>query len=84
MNASHLLEPNRIKFLVQVGLAKHPDLPIVPLLIDLAQNEQDKDVLKAIIARYEMARPIFAGPGVPKERVAALRMAFEAAIADAC
>jgi len=82
VNASHLLEANRIKFLVQVGLAKHPDLPNVPLLIDLAQNEQDKDVLKAIIARYEMARPVFAAPEVPKDRVAALRIAFEAAIAD--
>lgn len=83
VNASHLLEANRIKFLVQVGLAKHPDLPNVPLLIDLAQNEQDKDVLRAIIARYEMARPVFAAPEAPKDRVAALRTAFESAIADA-
>ena len=82
VNASHLLEANRIKFLVQVGLNKHPDLPNVPLLIDLAQSPQDKEILRAIIARYEMARPVFAAPEVPKERVAALRTAFEAAIKD--
>ena len=39
-------------------------------------------MLKAIIARYEMARPVFAAPEVPKDRVAALRNAFEAAIKD--
>ncbi len=82
MNASHLLESNRIRFLVQVGLNKHPDLPNVPLLIDLAQNPQDKEMLRAIISRYEMARPVFAAPEVPKERVTALRTAFESAIKD--
>ncbi len=82
VNASHLLESNRIRFLVQVGLNKHPDLPNVPLLIDLAQNPQDKEMLRAIISRYEMARPVFAAPEVPKERVTALRTAFESAIKD--
>ncbi|MFN3889539.1 MAG: Bug family tripartite tricarboxylate transporter substrate binding protein [Beijerinckiaceae bacterium] len=82
VNASHLMNANRIRFLVQVGMNKHPDLPDVPLLIDLAKNPQDKEMLKAIIARYEMARPVFAAPGVPAERVAALRRAFEAAVGD--
>lgn len=82
VNASHLLAANRIKFLAQFGMTRHPDLPDVPLVIDLAPNAQDKEVLRAIIARYEMARPVFAAPEVPAERVAALRAAFAAAIAD--
>ncbi len=82
VNASHLLAANRIQFLAQFGMTKHPDLPDVPLVIDLAPSAQDKEVLRAIIARYEMARPVFAAPEVPAERVAALRSAFEAAIAD--
>ena len=82
VNASHLLAANRIQFLAQFGMTKHPDLPDVPLVIDLAPSAQDKEVLRAIIARYEMARPVFAAPEVPAERVAALRAAFEAAIAD--
>ena len=82
VNASHLLNANRIRFLTQVGLTKHPDLPDVPLLIDIAQTPQDKEMLRAIIARYEMARPVFAAPDVPKDRVDALRRAFEQAVAD--
>lgn len=82
VNASHLLAANRIQFLAQFGMTKHPDLPDVPLIIDLAPSAQDKEVLRAIIARYEMARPVFAAPEVPAERVAALRAAFEATIAD--
>lgn len=82
VNASHLLAANRIQFLAQFGMTKHPDLPNVPLVIDLARNEQDKEVLRAIIARYEMARPVFVAPEVPGERVTVLRAAFEAAVAD--
>jgi tripartite-type tricarboxylate transporter receptor subunit TctC len=82
VNASHLLAANRIRFLAQFGFRKHPDLPDVPLVIDLAKDPKDKDVLRAIISRYEMARPVFVAPEVPKDRVAALRKAFEASIAD--
>jgi tripartite-type tricarboxylate transporter receptor subunit TctC len=82
VNASHLLDAKRIRFLAQFGMKKHPDLPDVPLLIDLAKDPKDKEVVRAIIARYEMARPVFVAPEVPKDRVAALRKAFEAAIND--
>jgi tripartite-type tricarboxylate transporter receptor subunit TctC len=46
-------------------------------------SEPDKKrVLELILLRQEMGRPIAAPPGVPAERVAALRQAFDATMMD--
>jgi hypothetical protein len=65
-----------------MGLAKHPDLVDVPLLIDLVKNEQDRAALELMLTPSIMARPFFAPPGVPAERVEVLRKAFDAAMKD--
>jgi tripartite-type tricarboxylate transporter receptor subunit TctC len=67
---------HKIVILVQLALAKHPDLPDVPLVTDLAKNEAQRQMLRMIFARQVMGRPFLAPPGVPAERVAALRKAF--------
>ena len=66
----------KINVLVQLALTKHPDLPDVPLITDLAKTDEDRQVLKLIFARQVMGRPFLAPPGVPADRVAALRKAF--------
>ncbi len=71
-----------ITVLVQLSLAKHPDLPDVPLVMDLAKTDEQKLILKTIFARQVMGRPYAAPPGVPKERVDALRKAFDATMKD--
>lgn len=72
----------RVNVLVQVGLAKAPDLPDVPLLVDLAANAEDREVLKLVSASTSMGHPVMAPPGVPVDRIKALRAAFNAAMAD--
>lgn len=72
----------RVHVLVQVGLAKAPDLPDVPLLVDLAANAEDREVLRLISASTTLGHPVVAPPGVPAERVAALRAAFNNAMRD--
>lgn len=72
----------KVHVLVQVGLAKAPDLPDVPLLTDLATNAEDREVLKLISASTTMGHPVVAPPGVPTERVKALRAAFNEAMKD--
>ena len=72
----------KINILVQIGLAKVPDLPDVPLLMDLAANEDDRRLLRVLSASTHIGRPIFTTPGVPPERVAALRQAFDAMVRD--
>jgi len=66
----------KINVLVQLALAKHPDLPDVPLITDLAKTDEQRQVLKLIFARQVMGRPYLAPPGLPKDRVEALRKAF--------
>lgn len=72
----------RLVPIVQIGLAKARDLPHVPLLIDVATNEEDRAALRLLSAPPTIGRPIFTTPGVPPERVKALRDAFDATMKD--
>jgi hypothetical protein len=62
---------------------KHPDLAHVPLALDLAKNESDAKVMELIFSRQEMAYPFVAPPGMPAERLQALRHSFDATMKDA-
>ncbi len=72
----------KIYVLTQVGLTKDPTLPDVPLLVDLARNEHDRKVLHFMSADSAFARAVVTTPGVPAERVAALRKAFDTTMLD--
>jgi len=82
--AAHMAwwKERKINILVQLALAKHPNLPDVPLVTDLAQSRSQRQMLRMIFARQVMGRPILAPPGVPADRVAALRKAFMDTMAD--
>jgi tripartite-type tricarboxylate transporter receptor subunit TctC len=66
----------KIVVLIQLALSKHPDLPDIPLITDLATTDEQRQILKLIFARQVMGRPFLAPPGLPAERVEALRQAF--------
>jgi len=72
----------KVNIIVQIGLEKQRDLPDVPNALDLVANPEDKQVLQLILARQEMGRPFAMPPGVPADRVAILRAAFEATLKD--
>jgi tripartite-type tricarboxylate transporter receptor subunit TctC len=76
------LAENKINILVQIGLKKAPDLPGVPLLMELGENPEDRGLLRLLSASTQIGRPIFTTPGAPTERVAALRAAFDAMMRD--
>ena len=76
------IKEKKVNIIVQIGLTKAPDLPDVPLLMDLAKNPDDKAVLKLLSAPTTIGRPLFTSPGVPEERVKALRAAFDATMKD--
>jgi tripartite-type tricarboxylate transporter receptor subunit TctC len=71
-----------INVFLQMGLDKHPELKQVPWVMDLTQNPQDRQFLETLFAPLRMARPFFVAPGVPRERVEALREAFMASLTD--
>lgn len=76
------LRDKEINLLLQTGAHKHADLPQVPRMIDLAHNQQDKSLLELFASPSTIGRAVAAPPGLPNERVAALRQAFVAAIHD--
>lgn len=71
-----------VHVLIQLALHKHPDLPDVPLIMDLAKTEEQREILTLVFARQTMGRPFMAPPGVPADRVALLRKAFMQTMAD--
>jgi tripartite-type tricarboxylate transporter receptor subunit TctC len=76
------IDDKRMIVLVQLSLAKHPELPDVPLVMDFAKTDEQRQILKLAFARNVMGRPYLAPPNVPSDRVAALRDAFSATMAD--
>ncbi len=76
------IEKKLVTPLFQVGLAKHSDLPDVPLLSDLATNEEQRQMIATFVARQVMGRPFFAPQQVPASTVVALREAFDATMRD--
>lgn len=70
------IDDHKITVLAQLALSKHPDLPTVPLAIDLATTEEQRQILKLIFARQVMGRPFLAPPGLASDRADALRQAF--------
>ena len=70
------IDEHKINVLVQLSLSKHPDLPNVPLVMDLANNDEQRQIFKLVFARQPMGRPFLAPPGVPSDRVSVLREAF--------
>jgi hypothetical protein len=67
---------------IVVGFERNPLFPEAPPVADFAKDEQSRQVLRLLLAPQDMDRPFLVPPGVPAERVAALRAAFKAAFND--
>ena len=76
------LKEKKVNILFQLAMRKHPDLPDVPLILDHAKTPEGKKIFEFLFAPQEMGRPFFTPPGVPADRVQALRTAFEKTLKD--
>ncbi len=76
------IKENKINILVQVGFEKEPELPQVPLLLDLVNDEDRKGVIRVVSLPTALGYGHWVAPGVPKDRVAALRAAYAAIMKD--
>jgi tripartite-type tricarboxylate transporter receptor subunit TctC len=76
------LKEKKINVIVQMGMAKHPDLPNVPSLIELAKTDEQRQMLRLIFTQLVLGRPFMAPPGIPEDRKIALRQAFDATMKD--
>ena len=73
----------KVSPLVQFALEKNADIPEVPFALERASNEEQRQVLRLLVAGQYLGRPFFSTPDVPADRNQALRAAFDATMKDA-
>ena len=78
-----MLEQKQINLLLQMSAERHPDLPHVPTLVDLARNADEKRLLSMMVSGARIGRSLLSPPNQPIERVQALRAAFMKTVTDA-
>jgi hypothetical protein len=76
------VDTGEIIVLYQQGLRKHPDIPKIPLVMELTDDPEIKKVLTVQFTAFELGRPYFLAENVPADRVAAIRNAFNMAMKD--
>jgi tripartite-type tricarboxylate transporter receptor subunit TctC len=76
------LSAKEINVLVQMTLRPHPDLPGIPAITDLVGDPATRRLIALVLEDQEMGRPLAGPPGMPADRVQALRGAFEALLSD--
>jgi len=74
----------KIRILLQLGLTKSqsPLLRDVPFVLDVARNDEQRDVFAMLMAMKAMGRPYFVAPETPKDRTDAFRDAFMETMRD--
>jgi hypothetical protein len=76
------LDQKKLDIVLQIGPAKSPELPNVPSIMDYAKNQRDRDALELLLSPDAFAWPFVTPPGVPADRIALLRAAFNATMKD--
>jgi len=81
-NNARWLREKTINILFQIGPRREEDLPDTPLWSELAQSDEQRQILDVLSGDVAVGRPILTAPDVPSDRVAALRLAFDRTMRD--
>jgi tripartite-type tricarboxylate transporter receptor subunit TctC len=76
------IRDGKVNIILQLALKKHPALSQVPLVMDMATNDDDRRALELIFSRQSMSYPFAVPPEAPADRLAALQRAFDATLKD--
>ncbi len=77
------LDSGEKRIILQATLTPHPDLPKMPMALNMIKNEADKKLLSVVIrAHGATVRPYVLPPKTPKDRVQLLRKAFTDTMKD--
>jgi tripartite-type tricarboxylate transporter receptor subunit TctC len=77
------LRDKKINLLVVFAMEKASDLPPeVPMILEKARNDEERQILQLHLAGQAFGRPFFAAAEIPADRKAALRAAFDATMKD--
>src|SRR5262249_42274671 len=72
----------KVNIPVQAGLHREPEIADVPSVVDLVKTDEQRQIVRLILASQEMARPFAAPPGIPEDRKRALVDAFDNTMKD--
>lgn len=82
-NTADWVSTGKVRVIIQMGLEKSPRIPAdVPLLLDLAKNTEDRQLMEVIFGPAATGYPSFMGPHVPQDKVEAIRQAFRDTMKD--
>jgi tripartite-type tricarboxylate transporter receptor subunit TctC len=76
------LRDKQIRLIVQYGVNRHRDLPDLPTIVERMQTDEQKQIMRLFVSTSEIGRSMLIPPGVPQDRVDALRAAFVAMTRD--
>ena len=82
VNRADALRGKKLNLLVQYQLKRHAELPDVPAIVELAKSSEERQIWTVMLQPATVGHSFTAGPGVPAERVALLRKAFDSMAAD--
>jgi tripartite-type tricarboxylate transporter receptor subunit TctC len=76
------IEEKSVNIILQFALKRHPELPDVPTAVEVARTDDERAVLGAVVNAAEVGSAFFTTPGVPPDRLSALRRAFDDTMKD--
>jgi tripartite-type tricarboxylate transporter receptor subunit TctC len=76
------LRDKSVRLLVQFALKRHPEMADIPTAVELGRSDEERAVLAAVMNASEVGTAFFTTPGVPADRLEALRRAFDATMKD--
>jgi len=75
------VKDGKLSYLLQIG-PREPELPDVPVFLDLVKTAKDQAMVRLLQSSQVVGRSIYAPPGLPADKLAALRQAFEKTVRD--
>lgn len=77
-----LVNEKKVLFIAQMGLRRAKGLENVPLLTDLARNDEERQLMEIFSSPSAVGKPTVVAPEVPKDRVRLLRAAYDKTMTD--
>ena len=81
-SAPQLVKEGKLVHIAQMGPHRAPGLENVPTLTELARNDEERALMEIFSSPSVVGKPTVVAPGVPADRVAALRAAYDATMTD--
>ena len=76
------IKAGKAMVVLQMGMARDPEYPNAPTALEIVTDPSAKQLFEIAFTEQVMGRPFLLPPGVPADRVKALRAAFDATMKD--